>query len=241
MDIEWAKTRLEEYLVLLGRFSPSTTSTGQFSGGDRSALPALQEREPTVREILKTLDSTLGNFRLEPGRSGNLSDIAGRVRRGLGILADRKEWAIRLAPDVPQLGADQLHPWVWEAARSLWESKHFRLAVQAGFTSVNARLQAKVGRRDASEDKLFQDTFSDDPPKAGQPRLRISGDPQDQTVASKQRGVRLFALGCAWAIRNPATHEDGEWEEQEALEQLAALSVLARMIDQCEVIRVEDE
>jgi hypothetical protein len=50
MNVVWAKVRLEEYLALLGRFSPSTTSSGQFSGGDRSVMPELQEREPTVRD-----------------------------------------------------------------------------------------------------------------------------------------------------------------------------------------------
>ena len=44
-----------------------------------------------------------------------------------------------------------------------------------------------------------------------------------------------FGVGCLWVIRNPATHETSEWAPQEALEQLAALSVLARLIDLCEV------
>ncbi len=152
-----------------------------------------------------------GNVGFAPGRSGSVSLLTGQVREGLGILADRKEWAIRLAPDAPQLAADQVPPWVWEAARSLWESKHFRLAVQAGFTSLNAHLQAKVGRRDISDDKLITEVFRDGEPKPGQPRLRVPGDPQDQTVSSRQRGALHFGLGCAFAIRNPASHEDGEW------------------------------
>jgi uncharacterized protein (TIGR02391 family) len=228
VDVEWAKERLEGYLALLGRFSPSSTPSGRFVAGDASMLPVLQEREPAIRAILKTLDPALGNFRFEPKRMGNIADVTAMIRRDLGILADREEWTVRLAPDAPQLTADRFHPWVWDAARSLWESKHYRQAVQAAFTSLNARIQDKVGRRDASDDKLIQETFSLDPRKAGQPRLRIPGDPQDQTVQSKQRGLLQLALGCAWAIRNPAAHENDEWDEQEALEKLAALSVVAR-------------
>jgi hypothetical protein len=38
------------------------------------------------------------------------------------------------------------------------------------------------------------------------------------------------------AIRNPATHSTDDLAEQEALEQLAVLSTLARWIDGCELV-----
>jgi Protein of unknown function (Hypoth_ymh) len=47
--------------------------------------------------------------------------------------------------------------------------------------------------------------------------------------------------GCVSAIRNPAAHladhDAGELNEQEALEQLATLSTVARFLDACEVDR----
>jgi hypothetical protein len=44
--------------------------------------------------------------------------------------------------------------------------------------------------------------------------------------------VAALAEGCFAAIRNPASHDAlDELPEQEALEQLAALSVLARLVD----------
>ncbi len=48
--------------------------------------------------------------------------------------------------------------------------------------------------------------------------------------ATSARSLQL-GLGVFFAIRNPAAHETDEWAEQEALEQLATLSVLARLID----------
>ncbi|WP_189893338.1 TIGR02391 family protein [Streptomyces xantholiticus] len=47
------------------------------------------------------------------------------------------------------------------------------------------------------------------------------------------RGAAAFAEGCVAGIRNPNSHEDGlpELPEHEALEQLAAFSVLARWVD----------
>ena len=44
---------------------------------------------------------------------------------------------------------------------------------------------------------------------------------------------------CAQGIRNPQAHPADDITEQEALEQPAALSVLARWVDACEVDRAE--
>nr|WP_246865506.1 TIGR02391 family protein [Cryobacterium sp. BB307] len=124
-----------------------------------------------------------------------------------------------------------MHPWIWDAARSLWQSGHFREAVRAASVKVNAELQNKVGRRDASEVALFQQSFSDDLPAPGKPRLRPENDDGGKTSLSLRRGIVAFAEGCYSAIRNPASHDEGDLQEQIAMEQLAALSVLARWLD----------
>jgi hypothetical protein len=128
------------------------------------------------------------------------------------------EWATRLEPDAPALSADRLHPWVWGAAATLWESGHYRQAVQAAATAVNAHAQTRLGTRALSDDKLIQEAFSDKPPQPGKPRLRCPGDKASSTVQSRQRGALSFGLGCFFAIRNPATHEHEEWAEHIALE-----------------------
>jgi hypothetical protein len=47
-----------------------------------------------------------------------------------------------------------------------------------------------------------------------------------------------FAEGCYAAIRTPVSHDElDELPEHEALEQLAALSVLARWVDNSTVLR----
>ncbi len=43
-------------------------------------------------------------------------------------------------------------------------------------------------------------------------------------------------MGCAQGIRNPQAHPSPDITEEEALEQLAALSVLARWVDACDVV-----
>ncbi len=54
-------------------------------------------------------------------------------------------------------------------------------------------------------------------------------------------GLRQFAPGANMVIRNPATHVDQDMSTQGALERLAALSLLARLVDRCAVETVEPE
>lgn len=137
----------------------------------------------------------------------------------------------------PQLVTGQLHPWVWDGARSLWNSGHYAEAVGAAARQVNARTQHKVGRRDVAETTLLQQCFSDDPPAPDKPRLRLPGDDGGRSAQSLRRGVRTYAEGCYAALRNPAAHDVAtELSEHKALEQLAAFSILARWVDASRVV-----
>jgi hypothetical protein len=124
-----------------------------------------------------------------------------------------------------------MHRWIWERARSLSQSGHFAESVEAAARKLNAETQNKIGRRDVSETDLFNQAFSDDPPLAGKPRLRLTIDDDGKTAKSVRRGIRAFAEGCCAAIRNPVAHDQTELSETAALEQLAALSILARWVD----------
>jgi hypothetical protein len=201
---------------------------------DFSFLSELRKREFAVKEILKSLAPELAEFDL----NGMMPEFAaiGQAERGLGVLADREEVAARLVPDAPVLPADKFHPWVWNSARTLWESHHYRQAVQAAATTLNAKIQDKVQRRDVSDTKLVQEVLSESAPAPGKPRLRMPGDPSSETIQSRQRGTLQLGLACTSLIRNPASHEDEEWDEQVALEQLATLSVFARLVDECQVV-----
>ena len=93
-----------------------------------------------------------------------------------------------------------------------------------------------MGRRDVSETDLFKQAFSMDGPKVGKPRLRRMHDDGSDTYKSVQRGAMSLAEGVFGGIRNPLSHEvHQELSEQEGLEYLAALSVLARWVDESEV------
>jgi hypothetical protein len=138
----------------------------------------------------------------------------------------------------PTLPPDQLQALVWSAASAQWSTGHRHEAVLAAAKAVNSMLQAKLGRRDVSEVNLIQEAFSSGGPAAGRPRLRFSMIEDEKTRESMTQGALSFGVGCFQAIRNPVGHlpnEEHELSEQEALERLAALSLLARWIEQAEL------
>lgn len=161
------------------------------------------------------------------------SDWAGR---GIAALRRGHELCEKLGDDAPNISGGQLHPWVWSGARSLWQSGHYRSAVEDAAKKVNAETQNKVGRRDVGETDLFKQAFSLDAPTPGKSRLRRRKPGGTDTYKSVQRGTWALAEGIYAGIRNPFNHENPEdIDEQTGLEYLAALSVLARWVDDAEV------
>jgi Protein of unknown function (Hypoth_ymh) len=134
------------------------------------------------------------------------------------------------------LPADRFHPWVWDSARTLWETSHYRQAVHAAANAINAKTQAKLNHRDISDKKLMQEALTS-APRPGVARLVVNtGGLSGESASGMQAAVNNFAVGCYLGIRNPAAHEhEVDWNEQTALEYLAALSVLARWIDMARV------
>ncbi|MFP3989383.1 TIGR02391 family protein [Streptomyces sp. E11-3] len=243
MDRDWMRQRLEAFDALVTKYLAAKGATSSvFSDRPRPVnpeLPALRSEmikaEPTIRKILSCLDPELTkDIDLDKGHGQHVA--VNQARRALGMLSDMDEWAVHLTPDAPALRADQLHPWVWDAARTFWESKHFRAAVHAAATSINAHLQDKLSRRDLSDAKLVQEALTDKAPEPGKPRLRVPGDQTDASVQSRQRGAMNLGAGAYFALRNPAAHTEGDLPEQEALEQLATFSMVARLIDECQVV-----
>ena len=158
------------------------------------------------------------------------------AQRALAQLERQYELSENLGESAPNLNAAQMHRWVWDGARSLWESGHFREAVAAAAVKVNAETQNKTGRHEISGTKLFQEAFSLKAPEANKPKLRLTSDDGSDTYKSLQEGAIAFATGCYRAIRNPTAHVAGKLSEPEALEQLAAFSVLARWVDAAELV-----
>ncbi|MFJ1511853.1 TIGR02391 family protein [Cellulosimicrobium funkei] len=145
------------------------------------------------------------------------------------------EVADMLGTGGPRLEAARLHPWVWEPAARLWDGGHHREAVQAAATSLVLQTQAKAGRHDVTDKALYEQTFTLAPATPGKSRLRVREPDGTDTYRSTQEGVMNLGKGLSQAVRNVASHTTDAIEEQDALERLAALSMLARFIDAAEI------
>lgn len=229
-DPEAAVRKLNEFLGEVDATFERWNSGTETSGIDR--FQSVKELLPFVREIARRVDvGVVGWF--EPVRKGwpwgPAREAAIRVR---ALIMAKDELAEMLGPTGPRLEASRLHPWVWSASSALWDDGHRRAALQAAGAQIETQLQAKLNRYDASGKQLVNETFKLEPAEAGRPRLRMPGFPTDsESYTSAQEGARSFGVGCMQGIRNIASHNMEEPEEAVALEQLAALSVFARWID----------
>jgi uncharacterized protein (TIGR02391 family) len=191
---------------------------------------------PTITRILEALGAPPSEPLLPPSYSSAPTERL--VRQGLGILQDREEWAVRLAPDepdAPTLAADALHPWVWRAAAPFWETGQTAAAVEYGAKSLTAHVQKKSGSK-LVDRELAADVFSAKPQKLN-PRLWLPGERDSDTWRSRQDGLHHLAIGAYAGIRNVVAHAlVPGWSDQEALEYLAVLSTVARWAEETELV-----
>jgi hypothetical protein len=201
-------------------------------------MGALRGREDQVAQIIQRVLRLLQQPELLIRLDGEYVEVQTGIdlcRRAMGVLETRAETEANLGSSAPTMQADALHPLIWDAASKHWDVGHYSAAVQRAATMLNAEVQDRVGRHDVSDSVLMLQTFSTDPPTGDRPRLRWPGADKDLTVKAMRGGILNMSQGVFSAIRNPATHSTGDMERQEALEQLATLSILARWIDRCEL------
>ncbi len=195
---------------------------------------ALGEDDPTLTRF-DAIKYSLGMWTNSTPRSA--FDAARRrgVQRALALLsAVRTELEVR-QPSSPSVNVSALHPWVAGMAASLWAGGYHRQAVEEAARSVEVHLRAKLALPGGTGAPLVTNAFSLKDARPGDPRLRsrefVEGS---ESWTNAHEGAMLFGRGCMMRVRNLYSHGH-EPSEQEALEALAALSLLARWIDQAEV------
>ena len=236
LDVEWAIQEIDAFLRVTEQVRQNIPGAIYVGKAMRGPKTEASERAHVVEQIL---DRVLPGWRKQrPDKDRDYAWLRDQAARGRAALRRQAELAEKLGDNAPEMDAANLHRWVWESAKSLWNTGHYHEAVMAAAIRVNAETQAKLQRRDVSETALFNEAFSPNDPKENAPRLRLMEYDGSKTYESLHRGARAFAEGLYAAIRNPGMHvpHDGG-EEQLALEQLAAFSLLARWVDQAEVIK----
>jgi hypothetical protein len=264
--LDYLSERLDEFMSAFDQFMALHVETGG-PGGSRGYAPAVVPREDAAEKLINDLTDRLNHLSGELMDLSNItgvllsvqgikidpfanwatitqpksllepSDIRRSCLQAVGRIKGLKARAAALSS--PAIDPAQLHPIVWSQAQQLWNDGHLREAVAAAAGAVTNQMKARTDRNDAQDTALWQQAFSKDKPEPGKPRLRWPGDPSDKDVQTMNDGLRLFAPGVNMVIRNPAVHRDEDMTEQEALEQLATLSLLARFLEKCVVDSAE--
>ncbi|GAA4116615.1 hypothetical protein GCM10022215_16410 [Nocardioides fonticola] len=238
LDVDWAIKEIDAFLHVTDQVAYNNRpGSGVFIAGGhmRGTNTDASARAHVVEQIL---DRVLPGWRKDaPEKDAKYSWLRDQASRAKAALQRQAELVEKLGDNAPDMDAANLHPWAWENGKSYWNTGHYHQAVMQAAIRVNAETQAKLSRMDVSETDLFNQAFSLNDPTEGAPRLRLMENDGSKTYENLHRGARAFAEGLYAAIRNPGVHvpHDGG-EEQLALEQLAAFSLLARWVDQADVL-----
>ena len=242
-DPDFALEKLREFLKMLDEDAQALESgESPPSSAQRILLQPLIEK--IAREVDPGSAGSLGETWNTRALRWELNGAINTTIRLVGILKNRDIEERIFGPIGPTLAASGFHPWVWDAVANLWGDGHYEPAVHEAAKAVELHTQLKVGRRDLSGKKLYSTAFAKDGPIPGGARLRfrhIDGSERPDAWTSAHEGAQHLGMGCAQGIRNPQAHPSENISEQEALEQLAALSVLARWVDECEAVGVDDD
>lgn len=239
VDVDWVRSKLTEFVAETKPVNQSRKNVITYRTAPACGRPAAIELVEAVRPILRRLYPEWQSENTGDPHDEFLSE-RDASRRLLARLDNQDEVNARLggADTSPRIAASSLHHLIWSAAETQWTLGQRHEAVLAAAKAVNSQLQAKVSRRDVSEADLVKQAFSEKAPEPGKPRLRFNSIEDEKTRESMRGGTLEFGSGCFRAIRNPVGHLPNieiEMTEQEALERLAALSLLARFIDDADL------
>lgn len=240
-NLEWATSVLTTYRAALEHLRDAGDSYS-FSTVDyyRESLSEANQLSSVATAIIGDLISApevLGSDLSIAGVPGQHISITDKA---LGLLSAHEQLKENWPTEaVASLDTSKLHPWVWDPARDLWVIARYKEALNSAAITVNARLQAKVGRNDLEFAPLARNAFSTKDPEEGQPRLRLSAPQEwgDEAWKDVHAGAANLGEAAFRLWRNLPSHKDYTIEEQPATEALGALSSFARMVDSAEVVQ----
>lgn len=118
-----------------------------------------------------------------------------------------------------------LHPRIAEAARELYQDKHYRQSVLDASIALVNYVKEKSRRHDLDGSTLMSTVFSPNAPVLAFNPLT------DQTDKDEQQGLMHLFMGAVLALRNPRAHSVFDDSPELALDSIAFLSMLAKRLD----------
>ncbi len=119
----------------------------------------------------------------------------------------------------------ELHPYIARAASSLYTSGHYANAIEDAVKALNALVRLASGVDDKDGTHLMEFVFN---PKT--PILKFNGL-ADQSDLDEQRGFMMMLSGAVAGLRNPRAHKLIKDDAESALEFIAFVSLLAKIVE----------
>ena len=139
------------------------------------------------------------------------------------------------APGAPALRAFEgleLHPEIDRRATPLFRDGHYADAVEAAVKALNAFVRLRSGLEiDGSQ--LMERAFS-----PNNPVLAFNGL-ENQSDRDEQKGFMMLFSGAVAGLRNPRAHSFIEDDPERALEFIAFVSLLAKLLDAASICNDE--
>lgn len=242
--IDEAIAAIDRYHEAYGAASEANSMATRFIEG--RGQPSLWDRARDVehQEVLPTLDGArqivdsqgISDLDLteQPNNSSYNQHPYMAHRERLVILRARIRGADRISrilePAGPSLATESLHSTIWSAASGLFGDGHYAAAVQTAATALEGRLQGHSGWHLSGAD--LAQLFAASGGKANKILHFDFLDPDSDTYSSAREGAGFLIRGAMMGVRNLVSHPGWpEPDEVEALEMLAVLSYVARLID----------
>jgi uncharacterized protein (TIGR02391 family) len=117
-----------------------------------------------------------------------------------------------------------LHRDIADAASGLYLGGHYANAIEDAVKALNARVRLRSGL-ELDGSTLMERVFS-----PGNPLLRFN-DLADQSDKDEQKGFMMLFSGAVAGLRNPRAHKLIKDDPEQALEFIAFVSLLAKLLD----------
>jgi uncharacterized protein (TIGR02391 family) len=118
-----------------------------------------------------------------------------------------------------------LHPEIARAANKLYQDRHYANAVEASVKALNNLVRLRSGL-ELDGTALMQKAFS-----PNNPILKFN-DLSDQSDRDEQTGFMMMFSGAVSGLRNPHAHGFIHDDPERALEFIAFVSLLAKLLDE---------
>jgi uncharacterized protein (TIGR02391 family) len=170
---------------------------------------------------------------LVPKNNFSMLHRQGRRRYEADILPGRAETKISITLEPAPasyavreawLEARDLHPVIAEAANKLFLDTHYAKAIVDAVIALSNLVRRHSGE-DLDGDKLMTTVFS-----PSNPILQFN-DLKNQSDRDEQKGFMMMFAGAVAGLRNPRAHSLRKDDPQRALEFIAFVSLLAKLLD----------